>query len=134
MQIQEFAQITNLSTNMVRFYEKIGLLPPPKQLDNGYRDYSTSDFELAKFIATARSLELSATDIQEILALRDRHDTPCCVILDLMEEKANDISRRIADLQKMETQLRKLHRLGLTFPTDEIGSKTCAGHPVRRAN
>jgi len=73
MHIQEFAQLTNLPANMVRFCEEIGLLPQPRKLDNGYRDYRASDFERAKFIANAHRLGFSLVDIQEILALNDQY-------------------------------------------------------------
>ena len=115
MQIQEFAQMTNLPANMVRFCEEIGLLPLPSKLDNGYPDYSKSDFELARFIATARSLGFSLVNIQEILAIRDQRTVPSNAVMDLMIEKANEISLRIAELQEMEAQLQELHQLGTTI-------------------
>ena len=38
--------------------------------------------------------------------------------------------QRIAELQHMEAELRELHRLGLTFPTDEVDGKNCVCHLV----
>ena len=40
MQIKTFAQQANLPPKTIRYYEEIGLLPPPNRLDNGYRDWS----------------------------------------------------------------------------------------------
>ncbi len=37
MQIKIFAQQTNLAAKTIRYYEEIGLLPPPRRLNNGYR-------------------------------------------------------------------------------------------------
>lgn len=36
MQIKTFAQQTNLPPKTIRYYEEIGLLPPPQRLDNGW--------------------------------------------------------------------------------------------------
>ncbi len=130
MQIKKFAQQTNLSPKTIRYYEEIGLLPPPKRLDNGYRDYDETDVARARFVAGARYLDFSLDDIQEILDLRDQRIAACRVVLDLLEEKADEISQRIAELQRMETELLELYRLGLTFPTDDVDGKNCVCHLV----
>jgi DNA-binding transcriptional MerR regulator len=130
MQIKTFAQQTNLSAKTIRYYEEIGLLPPPRRLENGYRVYSGSDVARARFVAGARRLDFSLNDIQEILDLRDRRTAPCRVVLDLLAEKANEVSRYIAELQRMEADLRELHRLGETFPMDDVDSKRCVCHLV----
>lgn len=130
MQINTYAEKTNLSAKTIRYYEEVGLLPPPKRLDNGYRDYDGRDIARARFVAGARSLDFSIDDIKEILALRDRREAPCRVVLDLLLEKADEIGRRIEVLQRMEAELRELHHLGQTFPTDDIDGKECVCHLV----
>lgn len=55
MQIKEFSQQTNLPAKTIRYYEKIGLLPPPRRRENGYRDYDASDVERARLVAGASS-------------------------------------------------------------------------------
>lgn len=130
MQIKAFARHTRLSPKTIRYYEEIGLLPSPKRLENGYRDYDVSDVDRVRFVAGARSLDFSLDDIQEILDLRDRREAPCRVVLEMLKEKANEISRRIAELQRMEAELHELHRLGLTFPTNDIDGKNCVCHLV----
>ena len=57
--------------------------------------------------------------------------SPCCE-LDLLAEKADEIGRRIAELQRTEAELRGLHRLGQTFPTDDIDGKNCVCHLVSK--
>ena len=51
-------------------------------------------------------------------------------MLDLLLEKADEIGQRIKDLQRMEAELRELHRLGQTFPTDGVDGKECICHLV----
>ena len=94
MQIKTFAQQTNLSAKTIRYYEEIGLLPMPTRLENSYRDYDEADVARARLVAGARRLDFSLDDIREILALRDRREPPCRVVLDLLAEKAAEISRR----------------------------------------
>ena len=130
MQINTFAQKTNLAAKTIRYYEEIGLLPPPKRLENGYRFYDEKDIERARLVAGARRLDLSLDDIREILDLRDRQIAPCRVILDLLAQKADEINHRIAELQHMEAELRELRRLGLSFPIDDVDGKNCICHLV----
>jgi MerR family transcriptional regulator, copper efflux regulator len=130
MKIQDFAQLTGLSTKTIRYYETIGILSSPQRAPNGYREYSEQDLAPARFVAGARSLELSLEEIREILAMQDRREAPCRTLLDLIEHKANFIEERIRLLKQMEVDLRDLHRLGLTFPTDDIDGKNCICHLV----
>ena len=130
MKIQEFAQLTGLSTKTIRYYETIGILSSPRRAANGYREYSEKDLARARFVAGARSLDLSLEEIREILAMQDRREAPCRTLLNLIEQKANQIEERIQHLKQMEIDLRKLRKLGLTFPTDDIDGKNCICHLV----
>ena len=130
MKIQEFARLTGLSSKTVRYYESIGILPAPKRTLTGYRDYNNQDLERARFVAGIRSLDLSLEEIAEILALRDRREAPCRTLLERIEQKADQIEERIQLLEQMETDLRRLYELGLTFPTDDVDGKNCICHLV----
>jgi MerR family copper efflux transcriptional regulator len=130
MKIRKFAQLTGLSSKTIRYYESIGILPSPKRTPNGYRDYTEQDVERARFVAGVRSLDLSLEEIMELLAMRDRREAPCRTLLNLVEQKANQIEERIRLLKQMEVDLRQLHKLGLTFPTDDIDGKNCICHLV----
>jgi DNA-binding transcriptional MerR regulator len=130
MQIKELALRTNLSSKTIRYYEEISLLPPAHRRPNGYRDYGAVDVDRVKFVAAARALDFSLDDVGEILDLRDRREAPCRVVLDLLQQKADEISQRITDLQRLETELRDLQRLGLTFPTDDVDGKDCVCHLI----
>jgi DNA-binding transcriptional MerR regulator len=115
MKIQELAQQSGVSSKTIRYYEDIGLLPPPSRAENRYRVYSEQDIERLRLVAGARRLDLSLDDIREILAMRDRRQAPCRLLLERIEQKAAEIDERIRDLQRLESELHKLHTLGLTF-------------------
>ena len=116
MKIQEFSQQTGLSAKTIRYYESIGILRSPQRAPNGYREYSEQDLERARFVAGARSLELSLDEISELLAMQDQREAPCRTMLNQIKHKAEQINERIVLLQQMEKDLRKLYKLGLTFP------------------
>ena len=130
MKISKLSQVTGVPAKTIRFYEETGVLPPPKRSPNGYRDYTQEDIERLRLVAGARHLDLSLNDIREILALRDRHESPCRTLLDRIRKKADEVAESIVILQHLETELRELHALGLTFPTDDIDGKNCICHLV----
>jgi len=130
MKIQEFSQQTGLSAKTIRYYESIGILPSPRRAPNGYREYDEQYLERARFVAGVRSLDLSLDEIAEILSMQDRREAPCRTLLNLIEQKADQIEERIRLLVQMEGDLRQLHKLGLTFSTDDIDGKDCICHLV----
>jgi DNA-binding transcriptional MerR regulator len=77
-----------------------------------------------------RRLDFSLDDITEILAMRDRREAPCRVVLDVLAEKAEEVSRRIKELVRLEAELHQLHAVGLTYPTDDVDGKACVCHLV----
>ena len=131
MHIRELAQRTGVSPKTIRYYEAVGVLPPPRRAPNGYRLYDERDVERLRLVAGARRLDLSLEEIKEVMALRERGEAPCRVLLDRLREKADEIAERIRELQRLEQELRALYALGLTFPTDDVEGKQCVCHLVR---
>jgi len=131
MQINELTKFTGVPAKTIRYYEEIELLPPPKRKPNGYREYSEFDVDRLKLVAGARLLDFSLAEIKEILDLRDRGIAPCGVLLELLDRKAKEISRRIIELKQMQEDLQQLYSLGETFPTDDVEGKNCICHLVK---
>jgi DNA-binding transcriptional MerR regulator len=130
MKINKLAEITGLAGKTIRYYEAISVLPPPKRLSNGYRIYDENDVERIRFVMGLRRLDFSLDDVTEILAMRDRREAPCRVVLDLLIEKAEEVSKRIRELVHLEAELHRLHAVGLTYPTDDVDGKACVCHLV----
>ena len=130
MQIKELSARTGLQDKTIRFYEEVGVLPAPERLPNGYRNYGQADVERIRFVAGLRRLDFSLDDVSEILAMRDRGEAPCRVVLDSLSAKAEEIAQRIAELSRLEDDLRRLYSLGLTFPIDDVDGKNCVCHLV----
>ncbi|MFQ5942419.1 MAG: MerR family transcriptional regulator [Anaerolineales bacterium] len=130
MKISELADHTGVPAKTIRYYEDVGLLPEAARQLNGYREYQDVDVERLKLVAGARRLDFSLEEIREILDLRDRGIAPCGVLLDLLDQKTDEISQRIAELRLLQKDLRVLYDSGLTFPTDDVEGKNCVCHLV----
>lgn len=108
MRIGELSEQTGIPAKTIRYYEEIGLLPPPKRTPSGYRDYDTSATGRLRFVRAAQSVGLTLGEIREILAFRDRGEAPCAHVLSLVERHAADLSQRIESLERMRRDLDRL--------------------------
>src|SRR6266403_1817154 len=102
MQIGELASRSGISTKTIRYYEDIGLLPPPPRSPSGYRDYDTSTLDRLAFVRAAQAVGLSLGEIRGIVALRDEGQTPCGHVLDLLRTRSAELDRRITELRALQ--------------------------------
>ena len=66
LRIAEVADRVGISTATVRYYERIGVLPPPDRADNGYRLYNERTVERLGFITRAKQLGCSLEEVSEL--------------------------------------------------------------------
>ncbi len=69
--VGEVSKIFNVSTDTLRFYDKINLIKPWKNGDNGYRYYSKAQFEMISTIILLRSLGTPIQKLSQILNYQD---------------------------------------------------------------
>lgn len=65
--ISEAAEESGISSYTLRYYEKIGLLPPPKRKNNGRRFYSEADIQFMTFLKSLKETGMSLEDINEFV-------------------------------------------------------------------
>jgi DNA-binding transcriptional MerR regulator len=90
-QIGELSENSEVPSQTIRYYERAGVLPEPERARNGYRIYDEEDVERLRFVRSARALDFSLDDIQEILELRDEGAAPCTYVMGLMDEQIKAI-------------------------------------------
>ena len=114
MRIGELADVVGITTEAIRYYERVGLLPAPTRTSSGYRDYDDPAVERLRFIRTAQTVGFTLGEIGEIIALRDDGETPCDHVRHLITEHAADLQRRIDDLLAMQIDLQRLATVSVT--------------------
>ncbi len=126
VRIGELAERSGLSAKAIRYYEEIGVLPEPARTPAGYRDYDAATLDRLTFIRAAQAVGLTLGEIREVVALRDRGETPCAHVLDLLRERAAEVDRRIAELQRLRGELAKLARRARSLdPADCAPDRIC---------
>ena len=62
--IGRLAKATGTKVETVRWYEKVGLIAPPRRTDANYRVYSMGDLARLSFIRRARNLGFSLDQVR----------------------------------------------------------------------
>jgi len=96
----------NLET--VRYYEKIGLLPPPARSQGGHRRYSLDDQRRLRFILRGRQLGFSIEELRSLLSLADSRAYTCGEVHALTVDHLESVRRKIADLKRLERTLSRI--------------------------
>lgn len=139
MHIGDLAAQSGVSAKTIRYYESVGLLPPPARADNNYRQYHTTDVKRLRFIASARSLGFTISAIADILAAREQGIAPCDRVLGTLDTQLTTLDQYIADLLALREDLRRIRTLGAQLPRDDVAGTTCVcalvtTHRPSRAN
>ncbi len=69
--IREAAQAVGLSTDTLRYYEKIRLVPPPARAPGGQRAYTEKDLARLRFVTRAQAIGFSLQEIRQLLKFRE---------------------------------------------------------------
>jgi MerR family copper efflux transcriptional regulator len=105
MRSGELARLTGISTDTLRHYERLGLLPKPPRTSGGYRDYPFNALNRVRLIRRAMSVGFSLPELSTILKMRDGGQAPCRRVQTIAETKLKQVRQQIRDLIAMRDQL-----------------------------
>jgi DNA-binding transcriptional MerR regulator len=94
----ELARRTGVSKDALRFYERRGLLAPPRRLANNYRVYPPGTVERVRWIRRVLAAGFTIDELSRILAERDRGGIPCRRVRALGEAKLAEVEERLREL------------------------------------
>lgn len=105
MQIKEFSELTGITKDSIRFYEKIGLLPKPKKKLNGYRDYPLEAVEQMKMLSKAKDLGFTLSEIKNLSKLFFSNKLSAKQMSALLEKKLSEIDEKIKNLKQFKKEI-----------------------------
>ncbi|HEV2376787.1 MAG TPA: MerR family transcriptional regulator [Streptosporangiaceae bacterium] len=122
--ISELARVSGFSPSTLRYYETAGLLPDPDRTGAGYRVYGEEAVERLAFIARAKTMRFSLSDIAELVALWA--DGPCGPVQDrlrdLLDAKVTEVGSHLAAMSGFAAQLGHLRTsLATARPAERCG-------------
>lgn len=126
MRIGELARRTGVTTRAIRHYERIGLLPDADRTEVGYRIYTDDALPRLAFVRAAQAVGLTLGEIGEVIAFRDRGETPCGHVLALVERRTAELGSRIEEMQRLRVALESLaERARSLDPADCSADDVC---------
>ncbi len=105
MNAKKIVEITGISKDTLRYYEKIGLITPPQRTDNGYRIYAKAHLKELKFIKMAQSVGFTLSTIKEAIPKLANPDPSCPVLKKTIEDQMLAIEEKIQELNQAKATL-----------------------------
>lgn len=129
--IGALAKASGMKIPTIRFYEQIGLLPEPHRAGNNRRIYGPQTAKRLAFIKHARQLGFAVEAIRTLLDLADHPDRACDDADALAEEHLAAVESKIAQLEALRTELRRMVSAGCQGPAAQCRViETLADHTL----
>jgi Cu(I)-responsive transcriptional regulator len=108
MNIGELARAADTKSETIRYYERIGLLPPPPRTTGNYRDYTAAHVSRLAFTRRARDLGFSIEQVRALLGLADQKEQSCEAVDAIARAHLAEVKRKLADLSALHRELDSL--------------------------
>jgi DNA-binding transcriptional MerR regulator len=105
MRVGELAEAAGVAPDTVRYYERAGLLAPPRRTPSGYRSYDPVALDRLRFIQGAQRLGLRLRDIGDLLAVRDTGVCPCEPAEQLLRRRLAELDAEMARLAALRVEM-----------------------------
>jgi DNA-binding transcriptional MerR regulator len=99
MKIGQVASDAEVTVDTVRFYERRGVLPPPRRRPSGYREFTPAAVERIRMARMLQQLGFTLDEIIDALRAHDAGETSEASQLWRLEAVVDRIDARIADLR-----------------------------------
>jgi len=108
--IGDLARETGTKVQTIRYYEEIGLIPPPGRSAGNQRRYDNAALHRLAFIRHGRELGFTLEAIRELLKLSDRPDQPCAEADAIAKAQLAEVESRIERLTALKGELKRMIR------------------------
>ena len=112
------ARAVGLKPKTIRYYEQIGIVPPPSReglgwLSVGRRLYEDNEIERLRFVKEARRLDFPLDDIRQLLQRYENGPTCGCAarpfLKTVVERKLEETKEALKSLEALHGDLRALY-------------------------
>src|SRR6266404_5782733 len=110
MRSGQLARLIGVSTDTLRHYERLGLLPLPQRTAGNYREYPPTSPQRVELIRRALTIGFSLAELRTILAVRDKGGAPCRRVRSSLRSKLHDLDQQIRNLVSLRAEMNRLSR------------------------
>ena len=105
MTIKEVSEKYNISSDTLRYYERIGMIPEVTRTASGIRDYQESDLSWVELVICMRKAGVSVESLIEYVKMCMQGDTTFSARLHLLQEEKEKLEEQRSQL---ETAMKRL--------------------------
>lgn len=106
MTITEISQRFGITTDTIRYYERIKLIPPIKRNSNGIRNFTEEDCNWVYFIKQLRSAGISIETLVEYVSLFQEGVSTVGARKELLIEQLRIVENRMKEIQETYERLK----------------------------
>ncbi|EMW5512105.1 MerR family transcriptional regulator [Enterococcus faecalis] len=102
MNIKQAAEMFNLTVDTLRYYERVGIIPPVSRNSSGYRDYKTKDLNWVYLVKNLRNAGLSIESLIEfstLAQLRDKQNVENAQ-KHILKEQLVELDKKLEEMQQ----------------------------------
>lgn len=99
MTIAEVSKKVNLSTDTLRYYERIGLIPEVNRTESGIRDYTEKELGYIEFVICLRNAGISIGTLIEYLRLLKKGDSTIEARKQLLISQREIMQKKLDEIQ-----------------------------------
>jgi DNA-binding transcriptional MerR regulator len=100
MKISEVSKRYGIPSDTLRYYERIGLIPPVNRTEIGIRDYGEIDLRRVEFIKCMRIAGLPIEVLIEYVGLVQQGDQTIEARKEILKEQRNQLAARMKEMQE----------------------------------
>ena len=105
MNIKKVSEITDVSADTIRYYERIGLLPRITRTNSGVRDFTDREIGILEFVRCFRKAGMSVEALIEYISLLEEGEGTERERLRLLTEQRDEMDDRIYELNQARERL-----------------------------
>ena len=107
MNIKKAAEMFDLSVDALRYYERVGVVPPVHRNESGYRDYTTNDLNWTYLAKNLRNAGLSIESLIEFAQLAQLRETENVekAQKQILSDQLEELDKKLAEMQEVRDLL-----------------------------
>ena len=105
MNIKKVSEITDVSADTIRYYERIGLLPRITRTNSGVRNFTEREIGILEFVCCFRKAGMSVEALIEYISLLEEGEGTEREWLRLLTEQRDEMDDRIYELNQARERL-----------------------------
>ncbi|MGL4696398.1 MerR family transcriptional regulator [Enterococcus larvae] len=105
MNIKQVAEMFDLTVDTIRYYERVGVIPPIERDKNGYRVFKKRDLNWVFLAKSLRNAGLSIESLIEFAALSQLEDDKRLAQKDILKDQLKELNEKITEMVQVRDLL-----------------------------